>query len=153
MGERALSGAAAGLSLAGLGVSTYLTIAHYDTAKVLACPENGLVNCTKVTTSSYSSQLGVPLAVIGIVYFAVMVALQSPVVWRSTSPTMATGRLVWAAGGAVTALWLIYVELFRVDAICLYCTAVHAIAIVVFGLTVVGVALGDRVDAEIPGGH
>ena len=39
------------LALAGLGVSIYLTIAHFTESTLAGCSESGLVNCTKVTTS------------------------------------------------------------------------------------------------------
>jgi hypothetical protein len=39
------------LCLAGLRVSLYLTIAHYNANTVLPCPDTGVVNCVQVTTS------------------------------------------------------------------------------------------------------
>src|SRR5580700_568709 len=42
------------LSLCGLGVSVYLTVAHYTAPAVLACPDTGVINCEKVTTSPES---------------------------------------------------------------------------------------------------
>ena len=42
------------LALAGLGVSIYLTIAHFTESALLGCSESGLVNCTRVTTSPLS---------------------------------------------------------------------------------------------------
>jgi uncharacterized membrane protein len=35
--------------------------------------------------------------------------------------------------GVLTALYLLWVELFRVDAICLWCTAVHLCTLVLLG--------------------
>jgi uncharacterized membrane protein len=128
------------LASAGIGVSIYLTIAHYSTAKILACPDTGVINCTKVTTSSYSTQFGIPLAVLGLAFFVVTLGFQNPWAWRSASRVVRTGRVLVATGGAVTVLWLIWVELFRLDAICLYCTAVHALSILVFILTGLGTA-------------
>ncbi|HEY2430649.1 MAG TPA: vitamin K epoxide reductase family protein [Acidimicrobiales bacterium] len=145
--DRATSRAAIGvglvglvLTVAGIGVSIYLTIAHYQSASVLACPDTGIINCTKVTTSSYSTQFGIPLAVLGLGFFVVTLLFQNPWAWRSTSRLLRRSRVVVATGGAAMVLWLIWVELFRLDAICLYCTAVHALSILVFVLTVVGTA-------------
>jgi uncharacterized membrane protein len=39
--------------------------------------------------------------------------------------------------GAVIVLYLVYVELFRVDAICLWCTGVHLTAIALFAVTLI----------------
>jgi uncharacterized membrane protein len=136
--------------VAGLAASIYLTIAHYDTAKVLACPNTGFINCAKVTSSSYSTQFGIPLAVTGLGFFAVMFVLQLPASWGSRPLSLV--RLALSGGGAAFALWLIYVELYRLDAICLYCTLVHALTIALFGVTAIGTALLSSLDAEAPGG-
>src|SRR6266567_589486 len=58
------------LSVFGLGVSVYLTIAHYTTSAVLACSDKGFVNCAKVTTSAESVVLGIfPVAVLGLAFY------------------------------------------------------------------------------------
>ena len=114
-------------ALVGVGISTYLTIEHYDTKLVLACPESATINCAKVTTSRWSHFGPVPLAVLGLVYFATMTLLCCPPGWQ----IRALDRLrVAAAGvGTLTALYLIWIELFRVNAICLWCTGAHLCAL------------------------
>jgi len=129
------------LALVGLGLSVYLTVAHYSSARVLACPEHGPIDCTKVTTSSYAVQHGVPLVVLGLGFFVVTVILQAPPLWARAGRALRAARMTVAAVGAVSALWLIWVELFRLDAICLYCTGVHAVAIALFALTGFGTAV------------
>ncbi len=135
----ALAGSA--LSVLGIALGTYLTVAHYTTASVLACAETGVINCTKVTGSSYSVVLGVPVALGGLLYFVAMLPLQLPRAWRAPSPARRRARLAWSLIGVAAVLWLVYVELFRLDAICLYCTAVHVVTIALFGLTALGTAL------------
>jgi uncharacterized membrane protein len=136
-------------SLAGLGVSVYLTIAHYTATVTLACPENSTVNCEKVTTSPESVVFGIPVAVLGLAYFAAMLVLNSPAAWRSTG--RAAGRTSWiklirrirllsAVAGAGFVCWLVYAELFKVDAVCLWCTSVHVIEFVLFALILIGTA-------------
>jgi uncharacterized membrane protein len=107
----------------GLAVSTYLTIEHYSTAAILACPESATINCAKVTTSQWSHVLGIPVALLGLCYYVVMVALCSPPAWRVVA--LDRVRVVACGLGVVSILYLIWVELFRVDAICIWCTAVH----------------------------
>ncbi len=147
----ALAGSA--LSVLGIALGTYLTIAHYTTSSVLACAETGVINCTKVTSSSYSVVLGVPVALGGLLFFVAMLPLQLPQAWRSPSPTLRRARLAWSLLGVASVLWLVYVELFRLDAICLYCTAVHVVTIALFGVTAVGSALTppERHDLTQPG--
>ena len=52
------------LSIAGLGVSIYLTITHFDKV-ALVCSDNGTINCDKVTTSPQSEIFGIPVAMLG----------------------------------------------------------------------------------------
>ena len=70
------------LALAGLGVSIYLTIAHFTESALAGCSESGVVNCTKVTTSPQSYVFGIPVAVLGLAFFVAAVALMSPWGWR-----------------------------------------------------------------------
>ena len=129
------------LAAVGLGLSAYLTAAHYTSATTLACPDRGTVNCAKVTTSSYAVQHGVPLAVLGLVFFTVSLVLQLPAAWASAARGVRAARLAVATAGAAAVLWLLWVELFRLDAICLYCTGVHVVAVALFVLTVIGTAV------------
>jgi len=127
------------LALIGLGVSIYITID--DLAKIpLACPDRGFINCQKVTHSSYAHQHGVPLTALGIGFFLTMLVFQSPWAWRSMSRLVRLARLALATGGACMVLWLIWVELFRLDNLCLYCTSVHVVSILLFILTGIGTA-------------
>ena len=70
------------LSLVGLAVSAYLTIEHYTTTALLSCPDTGAINCVKVTSSTYSKVAGVPVALLGLLFYIGMVVLCSPKVWR-----------------------------------------------------------------------
>jgi uncharacterized membrane protein len=130
------------LALAGLGVSIYLTIAHFTESALLGCSESGLVNCTKVTTSAQSYVFGIPVAVLGLAFFLAAVVLMSPWAWRSARYRreiylIRLASLVVAMGFV---LYLLYAELFIIGSICLYCTSVHAITFLLFGLTVFAAA-------------
>jgi uncharacterized membrane protein len=133
-----------GLALAacGLGISVYLTIVHYSTSVTLACTNSGVVNCEKVTTSPESRFLGAPVPLFGLAFFLVMLLANLPAVWRRDEAWIRFGRLAVAAGGVLFVLYLVYAELFRIDAICLWCSAVHVITGLLFGLVCFGTALG-----------
>ena len=87
------------LALLGLGVSVYLTYEHYSTSATLACPDTGAINCVKVTSSSYSELAGVPVALLGLLYYVGVVALCLPVAWRAASPWVSRLRIAALAGG------------------------------------------------------
>jgi uncharacterized membrane protein len=128
------------LSLAGLGVSIYLTIAHFTESKLLGCSESGLVNCTKVTTSPQSYVFGIPVAVLGLAFFVAAVALMSPWAWRSARREVALIRIASLVVAMGFVLYLLYAELFTIGSICLYCTSVHAITFLLFVLTIFAAA-------------
>ena len=134
-------GATLTVSLLGLAAAAYLTFEHFTSSATLACPETGVVNCAKVTTSSYSTVFGIPVAVLGLLFFVGMVALCLPAVWRRDNPAVRLGRLGAVSVGVVFVLYLLWAELFRINAICLWCTAVHVLTLVLFGMVVIGHAL------------
>jgi uncharacterized membrane protein len=123
-----------GLSLLAVGLTAYLTVTHYTDPTALACPDTGIVNCTAVTTSSWSVIVGVPVALIGLLWAAAMAGLTSPWAWQSSAAWVDLARLALSAAGALMVLYLVYVELFRVDAICLWCTGVHLTTVALFGV-------------------
>ena len=111
------------VALIGLGLSSYLPVEHYSSRPSYACPESATINCLKVTTSRWSHVGPIPVAVLGLVFFAGMTALCIPPAWRVR--LLDRIRIAGAGLGVVVALLLVWIELFEVDAICLYCTAVH----------------------------
>ena len=140
------------LSLGGLGISTYLTIAHYTGAPIVACPATGIINCAKVTTSPQSVILGVPVAVIGLAFFTTMLTLNVPVTWQhGTSPVIRLLRLVLSTFGVGFAVYLLSAELFVIHAICLWCTAAHVLAFLVFAVVVFTECLAVSVPPGSPG--
>jgi uncharacterized membrane protein len=128
------------LSIAGLGVSIYLTIAHFTDKPLAGCSESGLVNCTKVTTSPQSYVFGIPVAVLGLAFFVAAVALMSPWGWRWARREVALIRIASLVVGMGFVLYLLYAELFTIGSICLYCTSVHAITFLLFVLTIFAAA-------------
>ena len=129
------------LALAGLGVSIYLTIAHFTESTLLGCSEvKGLVDCTKVTTSPQSYVFGIPVAVLGLAFFLFAAAIMSPWAWRWARREIYLLRIASLVGGIGFVLYLLYAELFIIGSICLYCTSVHAITFILFGLTMFAVA-------------
>ena len=120
------------LSLIGLGLATYLTIGHFESKTFLACPDTGLINCAKVTTSAQSYFLGVPVAVLGLVNFVIFAVINSPWVWRVKNYWVHVARFVLSIGGMIFVLWLLYAELLIINNICLYCTGVHIVTFALF---------------------
>jgi len=133
------------LSLYGLGDAIYESIAHFDTHVKLACSDTGLFNCQTVTTSSQSMVFGVlPVAVLGMAFFVFMVAINSPWGWRlsRSQPLVHWARLGSVVVGIGFVLYLVYVELIQLNAICPWCTTAHVAMFLIFVLVVWDAAFG-----------
>ena len=126
------------LALAGVGVSTYLTIAHYADpgGELQFCSGTGTVDCGAVTTSAQSTFLGIPVALLGLLWFVGMLVLCLPIAWRAGSRYVHLARLVGAIAGIGFVLWLVYAELLIIGAICLWCMVAHVIAFALFVVVV-----------------
>ncbi|MBT8166083.1 MAG: vitamin K epoxide reductase family protein [Acidimicrobiia bacterium] len=122
------------MALAATAVAIYLTIAHYADPDLLVCSDGGTVNCSSVTSSDQSLLFGIPVALLGLIWAAVVSVLCLPMAWRAASRLVHQARLAAVTGGMAFVLWLIYAELIIVGAICLWCTVVHVLA---FGLFVI----------------
>ncbi len=127
--------AAFALSMIGFGISLYLTIEHFQ-GKLLPCPANGFVNCTKVTTSKYSHVFGVPVALAGLLFYTAQLGINFPLLWNARSKWVGRARLALAASGICFVLYLLGAELFSIKAICLWCTGVHITTFFLFALIV-----------------
>jgi uncharacterized membrane protein len=83
------------------------------------------------------------------VWALAMTALTVPWAWRSSAAWVDRMRLGVSAAGAAMVLYLLYVELFRIGAICLWCTAMHVTAVCLFGVVLAArVAIGTTVPAR-----
>jgi uncharacterized membrane protein len=145
-------GSSALLVLIGLADAAYLTLTHFTTTVHLACAAGGTIDCEKVTTSPQSYILGIPVAVLGLAFFVVAAVLCAPPAWRSPEPRVRYARLAWAIGGVCTVVYLIYAELFEIDAVCLWCTLVHAVTIALFVVVAVGEASLEGSSSGVPAG-
>jgi uncharacterized membrane protein len=128
------------LALGGLGVSIYLTIAHFTESALAGCSESGLVNCTKVTTSPQSYVFGIPVAVLGLAFFVFLVAIMSPWAWQARRREVHLLRVASMVVGIGMVIYLVYAEFIIIGSICLYCTSVHIITFLLFVLTAFGAA-------------
>jgi len=122
-------------------LSIYLTYTHYSDTAPAGCPANATFNCVKVTTSPESMIFGIfPVAVLGLAFYVFMTVINSPWAWRLDLDIVRWARLAGAITGIAFVLYLVYVELLKVDAICEYCTGVHIITFLLFGLTMFSTA-------------
>ena len=111
--------AAAALSLTGLALATYLSVAHLSGAD-LACGANG--GCGAVTGSEYSRFLGIPVALLGVGGYAALLLGSLAALGLGQPPAM----LRWGLAGVATAgfafsAYLTFTQAFHIGAYCVYC--------------------------------
>ncbi len=134
---------ALGLAVIGTLLSAYLTFEHFTQNQTLACSTTATVNCQKVTESQWSSFLGIPVALLGLGFFIVMVVLCLPRLMRAPGRLWDAVRLTLAGTGLAFALYLVFAELFHIGAICLWCTAVHVVTLLLLLIFVFGQLLAE----------
>jgi uncharacterized membrane protein len=125
------------ICLAGIGISIYLLIVHYDRG-ALICSDTGVVNCSKVLTSSASVIFGIPVPIFGLVYFVAMGVLCLPAAWRSEAAWLAWGRVGGVVVGIGMVVYLVAQEALVLHTICLWCTGVHVLTFAMFLVVVTG---------------
>jgi uncharacterized membrane protein len=103
--------AIAGLALLGLAISIYLTWVHYAGIEPVC---TGISDCERVQTSGYAELVGIPVAVLGIVGYAAILA-------SLTLRVEVTALLAYLA--VAFSAYLTWAELFRIEAICQWCVA------------------------------
>jgi uncharacterized membrane protein len=133
--------AAAALAVMGLGISAYLIAAHYQNLS-LACTTTGMIDCGSVTHSGYSTVAGVPVSLLGILWFAVMGVSAIFTVRVDAAVQWVTVQMVLALGGLGFVLYLVYAELVQLHRICEWCTGAHLLTLGILLLTVVRVQRG-----------
>jgi uncharacterized membrane protein len=127
---RMLLAAAALLSLGGLGIATYLTVVHYA-HQPIACTAIG--DCAYVNSSTYASLAGVPVALLGAGAYASMLALIVGA-WVRRSPEMLVAAWGVALASFGFSMYLTYIELRVLEAICVYCVASASVVTALFAV-------------------
>jgi len=127
------------IALVGIGVTTFLTIAHYDR---IAVPCAGANNpCETVQTSIYSHILGIPVALIGLIgYVAITASLLAP---DRDLTRLAT--LAMALFGLIFSGYLTYREAFTLHAYCEWCLSSAGLITLLFIASVVRYLRGASV--------
>jgi uncharacterized membrane protein len=142
--ETTLRRAAALIALLGAGVATYIAIADASSgAPVCLAGGHG---CETVASSRYSHLAGINVAVIGIAAYVLLLAAA-----LSRGDAARFASLALASVGFGFSVYLTYLELFVIDAVCQWCVASAVLMTSLFALNVAR-ALGYA-GAELAGGE
>lgn len=118
------------LIIVGFADSAFLTWEHY-TLTSMGCPISPWINCLAVTSSKYSEIYGIPLALLGMVYYSFMF------IFLLRKERMFRQFFLFTSGfGVLFSLYLIYIQAFLIGKFCLYCLLSASVSFLIFGFSV-----------------
>ncbi len=113
------------LAIAGVVVAGYLSWVALDEGQEAAC--SGVGDCQTVQGSEFAEIAGVPIAVLGLGMYLALLALIAARRWwaalRGAEPPQGLAGLTFALalGGTLYSAYLTWLELFEIEAICVWC--------------------------------
>jgi vitamin-K-epoxide reductase (warfarin-sensitive) len=131
------------LALAGIAVSSVSLRHHYGTSQTTYCDFGASFNCDIVNRSIYSSVLGVPVALIGILGYALLLVVATFYRMKAESPFM---LLIASTAGLGFALYLTYIEKFVLATWCILCLSSLTLIVLITALSSFLVAVAMRQD-------
>jgi uncharacterized membrane protein len=119
------------LSLAGIFVALYLLLYKLGMIGELSC---SVGSCETVNTSKWATFLGLPVAGWGVAWYVGMfvLAVVSTGERFVESRTVSLVLLLVATTGLLFSLYLTWLELFRIHAICQWCVVSAIIVTIIF---------------------
>jgi uncharacterized membrane protein len=135
MSDRALRAVVGSLAVVGAAIAGYLVYTRYTDTK-LACATGG---CEIVQSSDYAEIVGIPVAVLGLTAYVFLFATA-----LSASDLARMAGAVVAVSGAAFSLYLVYVQIAVIDAICQWCVASDAIMVLLAAACVLRVVRPAR---------
>jgi len=122
----------------GLGASLTSTYVHYnllvDRSFSSFCDVNATVSCTQAYLSPYGSFLGVPVALAGVFFFAIVLALAALSGRKTPQAGESAPAYIFALStiGLAFALYLGYASFFILHAVCILCLTTYVAVIAIF---------------------
>jgi uncharacterized membrane protein len=115
------------LSIAGFFDASYLTILHYQNTIPPCTIANG---CEKVLTSDFATIFGIPVALIGSIYFLVLIFLL-----LLNKNYLFKYFKILTAMGVLVSIYFFSTQAFIIKAFCQYCLLSSLIILLIFTVT------------------
>lgn len=120
------------LALLGFIDATYLAMKYFAGEAVIC----GLIEgCEKVLSSDYSSIFGIQLSLIGVIYYALISSLAF---LFSINKNHTILKIFFSITliGFLASIYFVYIQLFMLNAICIYCMTSASITTILFLLSI-----------------
>jgi uncharacterized membrane protein len=118
------------LAVVGFADATYLTVEHF--ANVV--PPCTLRGCETVLTSGYSVMFGIPVALLGALYYFALLVMYF-LYFEAKDVRALNFALHLSVLGLVCDIWFIFLQAFIIHAWCQYCLLSAAVSTVIFVLS------------------
>lgn len=119
------------LGVIGFIDSTYLTIEHY---RGVIPPCSIVQGCDTVLTSSYSQILGIPVALLGSLYY-LLISIGAFAYLEGKSEKIFRYSLILPIFGLLGSIWFTSIQIFVLESYCTYCLASALISLALFILS------------------
>ena len=125
----------AALALGGVGLATYLAMYKLGMIGTLSC---SIGQCETVNLSKWATLWGVPVAVWGVGFYVLLfaVALAGTTDRFVDAPWVSHALLGLTSWGVLFSGWLTYLELFVINAVCMFCVISAILVTVIFLLSI-----------------
>jgi uncharacterized membrane protein len=117
------------LAIVGIADAFYVAQASY-TGRPLWCPL--IEGCNTVTQSPYARIVGVPLSYFGLIFYVSMFGLAALLALEPFARGLRLGAFIWAATGVSYSVYGMYLQLEKIQAVCIYCFISAVITILLF---------------------
>jgi uncharacterized membrane protein len=117
------------VALAGFADAVYLTVEHYSNV----IPPCNIGGCETVLTSQYSQIIGIPVSLIGSVYY-LFVSVFLLLYLDTRREIYLRIPFIMSILGLVASLWFVSLMIFVIKAFCPYCAVSATTSIIIFVL-------------------
>jgi uncharacterized membrane protein len=141
------------LDVIGLAIATYLSVVELGGGVPVCGPLHG---CETVAQSEYSRLWGIPVAVFGVGLSLILLTL-AIAWWRTNLYVLLLAHYGLSLAGVIFEIYFIYLQIFVIGAVCVWCTTYGLSLILRFVIALVvwfrqqspGPGSADQ-DAELP---
>jgi uncharacterized membrane protein len=122
------------ISLLGILVASYLTLYKMGIIGTLTC---SVGSCETVNTSKWAVFVGAPVAAWGVGFYVTTFAVALASIQPRWEDSRGASLLLTALSGwgVIFSAWLTYLELYVINAICMWCVISAILVVLMFGVS------------------
>ncbi|MDO8430731.1 MAG: vitamin K epoxide reductase family protein [Candidatus Taylorbacteria bacterium] len=118
------------LALIGFADAIYITVEHFSGV----IPPCAIGGCETVLTSKYSEILGIPVSLLGAIYYFI-ISLSLFIYFDTKKDIFLKFPLVFSVCGLLASIYFVSLMIFVLKALCLYCALSATTSISIFAIS------------------